>query len=102
MTFCPTGRVGRYFLRTPLPHQSYTAFEPDVLLSDGHSSTSQSSVLRRPSGTRPDIQKGRSRLCGTARGMVGDLVASGIPHWRRDEDQSCHQTSFRGRSSICS
>ena len=38
MTFCPTGRVGRYFLRTPLPHHTVPpAFEPDVLLSDGRS-----------------------------------------------------------------
>ena len=33
MTFCPTGRLGPYFLKTPLPHQKYAAFKPDVLLA---------------------------------------------------------------------
>jgi hydroxyacylglutathione hydrolase len=34
MTFCPTGRVGRLFLKTPLPHEPYEGFEPDILLRD--------------------------------------------------------------------
>jgi glyoxylase-like metal-dependent hydrolase (beta-lactamase superfamily II) len=32
MTFCPTGWFGRFFLKTPLPHEPYTSFQPDILL----------------------------------------------------------------------
>lgn len=32
MTFCPTGRFGRLFLRTGLMYEPYAAFEPDILL----------------------------------------------------------------------
>lgn len=79
MTFCPTGRVGRYFLRTPLPHQSYTAFEPDVLLSEGHSFDLSpfgvtGTVKHTPGHTKGSI----SVELGTKEALIGDLVASGI------------------------
>ena len=79
MAFCPTGRVGRYFLKTPLPHQSYTAFEPDVLLSDGQTfDLSQfgiaGSVKHTPGHTKGSI----SVELETKQALVGDLVASGI------------------------
>lgn len=79
MTFCPTGRVGRYFLKTPLPHQSYIAFEPDVLLSNGHSfDLSQfgftGTVRHTPGHTKGSI----SVELGAKEALVGDLVASGI------------------------
>ena len=35
MTFCPTGLVGRLFLRTPAPHQPYEGFVPDLMMRNG-------------------------------------------------------------------
>ena len=79
MTFCPTGRVGRYFLRTPLPHRRYTAFEPDVLLSDGRSLDLSEfgvagTVRHTPGHTKGSI----SVVLEEHEALVGDLVASGI------------------------
>ncbi|SFS08084.1 Glyoxylase, beta-lactamase superfamily II [Granulicella pectinivorans] len=79
MTFCPTGKVGRYFLKTPLPHQSYTAFEPDVLLSNGNSFDLaefgiQGTVRHTPGHTKGSI----SVELGSKEALVGDLVASGL------------------------
>lgn len=79
MTFCPTGRVGRYFLRTPLPHQDYPAFEPDVLLSKGDIFELsrfgvQGKVRHTPGHTKGSI----SVELATKEALVGDLVASGI------------------------
>jgi len=79
MTFCPTGTVGQYFLRTPFPHQTYAAFEPDVLLSGGNpfdlSEYGIAGVVRHtPGHTAGSL----SVELGTNEAMVGDLVASGI------------------------
>jgi len=79
MTFCPTGKVGQFFLKTPLPHQSYTAFEPDVLLSGGDifdiSEAGIAGVVRHtPGHTAGSL----SVELGNKEAMVGDLVASGI------------------------
>jgi hydroxyacylglutathione hydrolase len=79
MNFCPTGRVGRYFLRTPLPHQSYKAFEPDILLSGGDtfdlSKFGVAGVVRHtPGHTAGSL----SVTLASDEAMVGDLVASGI------------------------
>ncbi len=79
MTFCPTGKVGRYFLKTPLPHQSYTAFEPDLLLRDDEtfdiSEFGIAGVIRHtPGHTAGSLSV---ELCSNE-AMVGDLVASGI------------------------
>ena len=79
MTFCPTGWVGRLFLRTPAPHQSYTAFEPDVLLSDGQaldlSHYGVPGTVKHSAGhTKGSISV---ELAGKE-ALVGDLVASGI------------------------
>lgn len=79
MTFCPTGWAGRMFLRTPAPHQSYTPFEPDVLLSNCQAfDLSQygvtGSVKHTPGHTRGSI----SIEVGSKDALVGDLVASGI------------------------
>ena len=79
MTFCPTGWVGRYFLRTPLPHQSYTAFEPDVLLSDGHSLDLSEFGVAGTLRHTPGHTKGSiSVVLEEREALVGDLVASGI------------------------
>lgn len=39
MTFCPTGMIGRFFLQTPLPHEPYESFEPDIMMHDGETVT---------------------------------------------------------------
>jgi len=79
MTFCPTGWTGRIFLKTPLPHQNYTAFEPDVLLSNGEtlelSPFGVNGVVKHtPGHTRGSL----SVQLGSKEALVGDLVASGI------------------------
>lgn len=79
MTFCPTGKVGRYFLKTPLPYQSYNAFEPDVLLSNGTSFDLAEfgipgAITHTPGHTKGSI----SVELGNKDALVGDLVASGI------------------------
>ncbi|WP_263375005.1 MBL fold metallo-hydrolase [Granulicella aggregans] len=79
MNFCPTGKVGRYFLRTPLPHQSYKAFEPDILLAGGDtldiSRFGVAGVIRHtPGHTAGSL----SVTLANDEAMVGDLVASGI------------------------
>jgi len=79
MTFCPTGWVGRWFFKTPAPHQSYTAFEPDVLLTGGE--TFDLSRFGVPGMVRhtPGHTKGSISVeAGEGEALVGDLVASGI------------------------
>jgi hydroxyacylglutathione hydrolase len=71
--------VGQYFLRTPFPHQTYAAFEPDVLLSGGNpfdlSEYGIAGVVRHtPGHTAGSL----SVELGTNEAMVGDLMASGI------------------------
>ncbi len=79
MTFCPTGRVGRYFLKTSLPHQGFAAFEPDVLLSNGHTLDLSpfgvaATVRHTPGHTKGSI----SVELGNKDALIGDLAASGI------------------------
>ena len=79
MAFCPTGKVGRYFLKTPLPHQTYAAFDPDVLLSGSTSfDTSRFGVPAMVRHTPGHTAGSLSVELGTQEAMVGDLVASGI------------------------
>ena len=79
MKFCPTGWVGRLFLKTPAPHQVYPAFEPDVLLS---SHQTLDLARYRMTGTvrhTPGHTKGSISVeLGSKEALVGDLVASGI------------------------
>ena len=79
MTFCPTGTVGRYFLKTPLPHQDYKGFEPDVVLTNDESYELsrlgiKGSVRHTPGHTKGSI----SVVLASNEALVGDLVASGI------------------------
>jgi glyoxylase-like metal-dependent hydrolase (beta-lactamase superfamily II) len=74
-----TGKVGRYFLKTPLPHQNYTAFEPDILLCGGDSFDIakfgvEGIVMHTPGHTAGSL----SVKLTNNQAMVGDLVASGI------------------------
>lgn len=79
MTYCPTGWAGRLFLRTPVPHEPYIGFEPDILLSHSES------LDLAPYGIPGTIKSMRGHTAGsisvdlsTGDALVGDLVASGI------------------------
>ena len=79
MTFCPTGLVGKLFLKTPFPHQPYEAFEPDIMMSDGDLVNlldfGVDGVVHHTGGHTP----GSIALELSSRdALVGDLVASGI------------------------
>ncbi|SEB43126.1 MBL fold metallo-hydrolase [Terriglobus roseus] len=79
MQFCPTGWAGRLFFKTPIPHESYAAFEPDVLLHDEETFDLSpygvtGTVTHTPGHTKGSI----SVELGNREAMVGDLLASGI------------------------
>ncbi|TCK72489.1 glyoxylase-like metal-dependent hydrolase (beta-lactamase superfamily II) [Acidipila rosea] len=79
MTFCPTGWAGRLFFKTPLPHESYTAFEPDVLLSDGDTLDLSKFGVNGIVKHTPGHTKGSISVeLGSKEALVGDLLASGI------------------------
>lgn len=79
MTFCPTGWVGRLFLRTPMPHRPYEGFVPDIMMKNGDSVNLQEfgvdGVVRHTAGHTPGsiaVELSSQEV------IVGDLVASGI------------------------
>jgi glyoxylase-like metal-dependent hydrolase (beta-lactamase superfamily II) len=79
MTFCPTGLVGRLFLKTPAPHQPYEGFAPDILMRDGEAFKLKDfgveGVVRHTGGHTP----GSIAIeLSSKDAFVGDLVASGI------------------------
>jgi len=79
MTFCPTGRVGRLFLKTPLPHEPYEAFEPDILLRDSDTVNladfGVDGIVRHTAGHTPGSI---AVELSSQDALVGDLIASGI------------------------
>jgi hydroxyacylglutathione hydrolase len=79
MTFCPTGRVGRLFLKTPFPHAPYEGFEPDILMRNGDTINlldfAIDGVVRHTGGHTPGsiaVELASQDV------LVGDLIASGI------------------------
>ncbi len=79
MTFCPTGLAGRLFFKTPLPHESYTAFEPDILLSSEQAFDLSSFGIPGAVHHTPGHTKGSlSVVLQDHQALVGDLLASGI------------------------
>jgi glyoxylase-like metal-dependent hydrolase (beta-lactamase superfamily II) len=79
MSFCPTGRVGRIFLKTPLPHQPYEGFVPDIMMKNGDAVALQAfgvdGVVRHTAGHTP----GSIAIeLSSQDALVGDLLASGI------------------------
>lgn len=79
MSYCPTGRVGRLFLKTPVPHQPYAGFEPDILLSgDDTLDLAQYGVPGTVKPTPGHTAGSISVDLATKEALVGDLVASGI------------------------
>jgi hydroxyacylglutathione hydrolase len=79
MTLCPTGWFGRFFLKTPLPHQSYTAFEPDILLAADDSFDLSGFGVPGIVRHTPGHTKGSVSVeLGSEEALVGDLLASGV------------------------
>jgi glyoxylase-like metal-dependent hydrolase (beta-lactamase superfamily II) len=79
MTFCPTGLVGRLFLRTPAPHQPYEGFVPDILMRNCEEISlvdfGVDGIVRHSAGHTP------GSVCvelSSHEALVGDLIASGI------------------------
>ncbi|WP_242154595.1 MBL fold metallo-hydrolase [Sphingomonas sp. BAUL-RG-20F-R05-02] len=79
MTFCPTGLVGRLFIKTPLPHQPYEGFVPDIMMRNGDemqlSDFGVDGVVRHTAGHTPGSI---AVELPSHDALVGDLVASGI------------------------
>jgi glyoxylase-like metal-dependent hydrolase (beta-lactamase superfamily II) len=79
MTFCPTGRVGRLFLKTPLPHQPYKGFVPDIMMKNGDSMNlldfGVDGLVRHTAGHTPGSV---AVELSSQVAVVGDLLASGI------------------------
>lgn len=79
MTYCPTSRFGRFFLRTGRPTRAYDAFTPDILMNDGENFALtdygvDGAVITTPGHTEGSL----SITLGNRSALVSDLVASGI------------------------
>ena len=79
MTFCPTGPVGRMFLKTPAPHQPYEGFVPDIMVRNGDEVSLRDfgveGVVHHTAGHTPGsiaVELSSQDV------IVGDLIASGI------------------------
>jgi hydroxyacylglutathione hydrolase len=79
MTSCPTGLVGRLFLRTPAPHQPYEGFVPDLMMRNGDEirlvEFGVEGMVRHAAGHTPGPI---SVELASHEALVGDLIASGI------------------------
>jgi glyoxylase-like metal-dependent hydrolase (beta-lactamase superfamily II) len=79
MTYCPTGLVGRLFLKTPAPHQPYEGFVPDILMNDADTvdlaDFGVDGLVRHTAGHTPGSI---SLELSSDDALVGDLIASGI------------------------
>jgi hydroxyacylglutathione hydrolase len=79
MNFCPTGLVGRLFLKTPAPHQPYEGFVPDLMMRDGDEISllefGVEGIVRHSAGHTPGSV---SVELASHEALVGDLIASGI------------------------
>jgi glyoxylase-like metal-dependent hydrolase (beta-lactamase superfamily II) len=79
MRYCPTGWFGRIFIKTPLPHEPYEGFVPDIMINKGDALNlldfGIEGIVRHKAGHTP----GSIALELASRdALVGDLVASGI------------------------
>lgn len=79
MTYCTTGPVGRLFFKTPVPHQPYEAFEPDILMADA------AAMDLKDFGVQGVVRHTAGHTAGSVTvelssqdALVGDLIASGI------------------------
>ena len=79
VTYCPTGLVGRLFFKTPLPHEPFEAFVPDIMMKNGDSFDLKDfgldGLIRHTGGhTSGSI----AVELASQEALVSDLVASGI------------------------
>jgi glyoxylase-like metal-dependent hydrolase (beta-lactamase superfamily II) len=79
MTYCTTSWVGKLFLKTPVPHQPYEGFVPDIMMTNGHTFNlldfGVDGMVRHTGGHTP----GSIAVELSSQDMlVGDLIASGI------------------------
>ncbi|MYN18415.1 MBL fold metallo-hydrolase [Rugamonas sp. FT107W] len=79
MTYCTTGWVGKLFLKTPVPHEPYKGFVPDLMMKDGETVNlldfGVEGIVRHTGGHTPGsivVELASEDI------MVGDLIASGI------------------------
>jgi hydroxyacylglutathione hydrolase len=79
MTFCPTSWVGKLFIKSPLPHEPYEGFVPDIMMKNGDSINlldfGVDGLVRHTGGHTPGsiaVELLSKEV------LVGDLVASGI------------------------
>jgi hydroxyacylglutathione hydrolase len=79
MVLCPTGLFGHLFKKTPLPHQPYEGFEPDIMMIEGEAMNLLNfgidGMVRHTGGHTP----GSIAIeLASEDALVGDLIASGI------------------------
>jgi glyoxylase-like metal-dependent hydrolase (beta-lactamase superfamily II) len=79
MRYCPTGWFGRFFIKTPLPHEPYEGFTPDMMMRKGDSVNLQDfgvdGIVRHTAGHTPGSI---AVELSSQDALVGDLIASGI------------------------
>jgi Zn-dependent hydrolases, including glyoxylases len=79
MTYCTTSWVGRLFVKTPVPHEPYVGFAPDILMNDAETISLKDfgvdGIVRHTAGHTPG-SIGIELASQDA--LVGDLIASGI------------------------
>ncbi len=79
MTYCTTGWAARLFIKTPVPHEPYQGFQPDILMKDEDEISltdfGVAGVIRHTAGHTP----GSIAIeLASQDAMVGDLIASGV------------------------
>lgn len=79
MTYCTTSWVGKLFLKTPVPHEMYEGFIPDIMMNNDNAFNlldfGVEGVVRHTGGHTPGsiaVELSSQDM------MVGDLIASGI------------------------
>lgn len=79
MTYCPTGLAGKLFFKTPLPHEPYDGFVPDIMMKNGDAIGLEDfgidGIVRHTGGHTPGSI---AVELSSQDALVGDLIASGI------------------------
>lgn len=79
MTYCTTGWVGKLFVKTPVPHEPYEGFQPDILMDNADSmSLSDFGVDGVVSHTGGHTPGSIAIELASRDVLAGDLIASGI------------------------
>jgi glyoxylase-like metal-dependent hydrolase (beta-lactamase superfamily II) len=79
MAYCTTSWVGKLFFKTPIPHEPYEGFEPDILMSNGDAfNLLEFGVDGRVLHTAGHTEGSVSVELASQDMLVGDLIASGI------------------------